>query len=57
MWQNKYPMDKPKPLLFFKEKIMEIKELENQIINADCMDTLKELPDKCIDAIICDFCA
>jgi site-specific DNA-methyltransferase (adenine-specific) len=27
----------------------------NQIINADCMDILKELPDKCIDAIICDL--
>lgn len=34
---------------------MEIKELENQIINADCMDVLKELPDNSIDCIICDL--
>ena len=27
----------------------------NKIINADCMDILKQLPDKCIDAIICDL--
>lgn len=27
----------------------------NQIIHADCMDILKQLPDKCIDAIICDL--
>ena len=27
----------------------------NQIINADCIDILKQLPDKCIDAIICDL--
>ena len=35
--------------------MIDIKELENKIINADCMDILKELPDKCIDAIICDL--
>ena len=27
----------------------------NKIYNADCMDMLKHLPDKCIDAIICDL--
>ena len=26
----------------------------NQIINADCLDILKELPDKCIDLIVTD---
>lgn len=33
---------------------MEIKDLENKIINADCMDILKELPDKCIDLVLTD---
>lgn len=33
---------------------MEIKELENKIINADCMDILKQLPDKSIDLILTD---
>lgn len=33
---------------------MEIKELENRIINADCMDILKHLPDKCIDLVLTD---
>ena len=28
---------------------MEIKDIENKIINADCIDILKQLPDKCID--------
>ena len=27
----------------------------NRIYNADCMDILKELPDKSIDCIICDL--
>ena len=31
-----------------------IKELENRIINADCMDILKELPDKSVDLILTD---
>ena len=26
----------------------------NKIINADCMDILKELPDKCIDLVLTD---
>jgi DNA modification methylase len=33
---------------------MEIKDIENTIINADCMDILKELPDKCIDLVLTD---
>lgn len=33
---------------------MEIKELENKIINADCLDILKQLPDKCIDLVLTD---
>jgi site-specific DNA-methyltransferase (adenine-specific) len=35
--------------------IMEIESITNKIINADCMDILKQLPDKSIDAIICDL--
>ena len=34
--------------------MMEIKDLENKIINADCMDILKQLPDKSIDLILTD---
>ena len=33
---------------------MNISELENKIINADCMDILKQLPDKCIDLVLTD---
>ena len=33
---------------------MEIKELENKIINADCMEILQQLPDKCIDLVLTD---
>lgn len=29
--------------------MIDIKDIENKIINADCMDILKELPDKCVD--------
>ena len=32
---------------------MEIKELENKIINA-CLDILRQLPDKCIDLVLTD---
>lgn len=35
--------------------MIEVESITNQIINADCMDILKQLPDKCIDAIICDL--
>lgn len=34
--------------------MIEIKEIENKIINADCMDILKQLPDKCIDLVLTD---
>ena len=33
---------------------MDIKDLENKIINADCLDILKQLPDKCIDLVLTD---
>lgn len=33
---------------------MNVKELENKIINADCLDILKQLPDKCIDLVLTD---
>ena len=33
---------------------MTVSELENRIINADCLDILKELPDKCIDLVLTD---
>lgn len=33
---------------------MNIADLENKIINADCMDILKQLPDKCIDLVLTD---
>lgn len=33
---------------------MELKELEGKIINADCMDILKQLPDKSIDLVLTD---
>lgn len=31
---------------------MDIESITNKIINADCMDILKQLPDKCIDMVI-----
>ena len=33
---------------------MTLEELEGRIINADCMDILRELPDKCVDLILTD---
>lgn len=33
---------------------MNISDIENKIINADCMDILKQLPDKCIDLVLTD---
>ena len=33
---------------------MNITDLENKIINADCLDILKQLPDKCIDLVLTD---
>lgn len=35
--------------------MMDIEEIKNTIINADCMDILKELPDNSIDLILTDF--
>ena len=32
------------------KKMLEV----NKIYNADCMDILKELPDKCIDLVLTD---
>ena len=34
--------------------MINIKEIENKIIHADCMDILKQLPDKCIDLVLTD---
>lgn len=34
--------------------MIEVESIENQIINADCMDILKQLPDKCIDLVLTD---
>ncbi len=31
-----------------------IEQFENKIINADCLDVLKQLPDKCIDLVLTD---
>ena len=33
---------------------MEINEIENKIINDDCLNILKQLPDKCIDLVLTD---
>ena len=33
---------------------MNIKNLENKIINDDCLNILKQLPDKCIDLVLTD---
>lgn len=35
--------------------MLDIKDLENKIINADCMDILKQLPDMCIDCFFSDI--
>ena len=34
--------------------MIEVESITNQIINADCMDILKQLPDKCIDLVVTD---
>ena len=34
--------------------MIDVNELENKIINADCIDILKQLPDKCIDLVLTD---
>ena len=33
---------------------MDIESITNKIINADCMDILKQLPDKSIDMVLTD---
>lgn len=35
--------------------MIDIESITNTIINDDCINILKQLPDKCIDAIICDL--
>lgn len=34
--------------------MLDIKDIENKILNMDCMDILKQLPDKCIDLVLTD---
>ena len=34
--------------------MINVADIENKIINADCMDILKQLPDKCIDLVLTD---
>lgn len=38
----------------FNKEPLRLDELENKIINADCMDILKQLPDKCVDLVLTD---
>lgn len=33
---------------------MTVSKYINQIVNADCLEILKELPDKCIDLVLTD---
>lgn len=33
---------------------MKIEDIINQIINADCLDILRQLPDKCVDLLLTD---
>lgn len=32
--------------------MINLEEIRNTIINADCLDILKQLPDKCIDLVL-----
>lgn len=34
--------------------MIDIKDIENKIINDDCLNILKQLPDKCIDMVLTD---
>ena len=34
--------------------MIDVESITNQIINADCMDILKQLPDKCVDLVLTD---
>ena len=38
----------------FNKEPLRLEDLENKIINADCMDILKQLPDKCVDLVLTD---
>ena len=33
---------------------MLLDEIKNKIINADCLEIMRQLPDKCIDVILTD---
>lgn len=35
--------------------MLDIKNIENTIINSDCLDILKQMPDKCIDLVVTDI--
>lgn len=35
--------------------MIDIKDIENKIINADCLEFMQNIPDKSIDCIICDL--
>ena len=34
--------------------MIDLESITNKIINADCMDILKQLPDKCIELVLTD---
>lgn len=34
--------------------MLKLEEIENSILNADCLDILRELPDKCVDLVLTD---
>lgn len=34
--------------------MLKVEDIENKIINADCLDILRELPDKCVDLVLTD---
>lgn len=38
----------------FNAEPLRLEDLENRIINADCMDILRQLPDKCVDLVLTD---
>jgi DNA modification methylase len=35
--------------------MINIKDIENKILNDDCMNILKQLPDKCVDLVLTDI--
>lgn len=40
---------------FEGSKMLKIEDIENSIINDDCLNVLRELPDKCVDLIVTDI--